>query len=428
MKDKLKMVLQNIGLGFIFKVCYMILTYFTVSLLFKELGSKQYGFWTMIFSIANWIFYFDIGIGNSLRNKLTEKFLQNKVEDVKEYIISTYILMMSISVIIILISLSILNFLIKFNFVSKEIKLNKLSIIILLISTSISLTLNLYKHLYSSIHKVYQINLSYFILQLLVVLFILILTRLKNISILDVALIYSLVQIAVSGFYNFLFLKKYNIISKDFYKKIKFKRILELKESGISFFLIQLSLIVIFTTDNIIISKYFDYSDVSKYSIVSKLYLSIIMLLDIFIQPFWGLFTEAYEKKQLDTIKKILKYLFKGYILLSIGILVLRFISKYIFYYWIDKSFEVNTELLNYFCLFIILKSCVDISSNFLYGIGKIEELKFYYLIATILNIPLSIYFIKDFDFGIEGVILGTIISTIIILIPSIMIGYRNLR
>ena len=49
----------------------------------------------------------------------------------------------------------------------------------------------------------------------------------------------------------------------------------------------------------------------------------------------------------------------------------------------------------------------------FLNGIGKIKLQLQLYVLGAIINIPISIYFVKYLDLGSSGVILGTTISII---------------
>ena len=47
----------------------------------------------------------------------------------------------------------------------------------------------------------------------------------------------------------------------------------------------------------------------------------------------------------------------------------------------------------------------------FLNGIGKIKLQLWLYVFGAVINIPLSIYFVKYMNLGSSGVILGTIFS-----------------
>lgn len=71
----------------------------------KYLGVEQYGVWSTLLSIVSWIVLFDIGIGNGLRNKISESLAQNNKQEAHNYISTAYTIIGSISVILILIFL-----------------------------------------------------------------------------------------------------------------------------------------------------------------------------------------------------------------------------------------------------------------------------------------------------------------------------------
>ena len=49
------------------------------------------GVWYTMLSILTWVLYFDLGIGNGLRNKLVESIASGNIKKQKEYVSSAYI-------------------------------------------------------------------------------------------------------------------------------------------------------------------------------------------------------------------------------------------------------------------------------------------------------------------------------------------------
>ena len=52
----------------------------------KYLDSSEYGIWLAIFSTVTWINFFDLGVGNGLRNRLTMCFAKNNIIQAKKFI------------------------------------------------------------------------------------------------------------------------------------------------------------------------------------------------------------------------------------------------------------------------------------------------------------------------------------------------------
>ena len=53
-------------------------------------NSETYGIWLTISSMVAWISFFDIGIGNGLKNKLAEALAQDDYELGRKYVSTTY--------------------------------------------------------------------------------------------------------------------------------------------------------------------------------------------------------------------------------------------------------------------------------------------------------------------------------------------------
>ena len=64
----------------------MVLNLIYTPLVLGYLGDIKYGIWAIILNIISWINYFDVGIGNGLRNKLSEKISLNDHEGANKYV------------------------------------------------------------------------------------------------------------------------------------------------------------------------------------------------------------------------------------------------------------------------------------------------------------------------------------------------------
>ena len=89
-KDE-KNLFVNILLAFLIKGLAMIISFFSMPLYIKYFGNDSVlGLWYTILSMLTWINLFDLGMGNGLRNRLTEALALGDHKAAKEYISSTY--------------------------------------------------------------------------------------------------------------------------------------------------------------------------------------------------------------------------------------------------------------------------------------------------------------------------------------------------
>ena len=77
--------------GTLYKGVSILLSLVYVPVVLDYLGDYKYGVWATVLSILSWISYFDLGIGNGLRNRLSEALASsNSKNDAKTLVSSAY--------------------------------------------------------------------------------------------------------------------------------------------------------------------------------------------------------------------------------------------------------------------------------------------------------------------------------------------------
>ncbi|RLD82395.1 MAG: polysaccharide biosynthesis protein, partial [Bacteroidetes bacterium] len=84
-----------------------------VPLLISVFGKTDYGIWVTVFSIVNWIFTFDLGLGLGLRNKLTDSLTIKDYNRSNSLISTTYFTIIIVAIILFLIELNFDSFLVQ---------------------------------------------------------------------------------------------------------------------------------------------------------------------------------------------------------------------------------------------------------------------------------------------------------------------------
>ena len=87
-----KTVLVNIVGTFLVKGLSLLLSLFSMPAYIRFFNDDTtLGLWFTVLSVLNWILYFDLGIGNGLRNYLSETYAKKDTEASKRYISSAYV-------------------------------------------------------------------------------------------------------------------------------------------------------------------------------------------------------------------------------------------------------------------------------------------------------------------------------------------------
>ena len=91
LSDNDKIIYKNIIGAFLVKGGALFVSLFTLPAYIKFFNNDEVlGLWYTILSLLNWILNFDLGIGNGLRNHLSDSLSLDNKEDVKRYLSSAY--------------------------------------------------------------------------------------------------------------------------------------------------------------------------------------------------------------------------------------------------------------------------------------------------------------------------------------------------
>ena len=409
-----KIIKKNLSLGLLFKILNMGIVYFTIPFLLQYLGNENYGVWVTVFSIINILFFVDAGIVNGLKTKLSLALSLGKQKIAQEYISTAYISIFSISILFFLVGFFVIQNVNLTNLLNTENGITednlKQVFLITLIFVVFNFFLSIYKSLYYAVNKSAKVELSLLLYQLII--FCLVYYSLQNLqsSLQNVAIYYGMSNLIISVLFSYFFFRKrqHLVPSFTFFNKNIIKELMSL---SIDFFIIQLSMIVIFTTDNILISNLLGPKEVTNYDVVLKLFQVLITISFIILDPFWALFSDAFQKKDFIWIKATIKRLNKLFIILLFSVVVLVYISPKIIALWIGENIQVNQALVYSMGVFVIVRVYGAIYMYFLNGIGEIKLQKWLYIFGAIINIPISIILVKYYHLGTSGIIIGTIIS-----------------
>lgn len=413
MNNRENILKKHLSLGFIYRILGIMLSYISISLFLKYLGEKDYGLWMVVFSIISWIFMFDLGIGNGLKNRLTQCLVEKNFLDAKKYITTGYIILGFIALFLLIIGwLGIQFFSIKelLSLDSYSENFLKKFISFIFMITVLNFIVGLYKIFYIAEHNSTIGNFSNLLFQILFICILLVLKKLNMITLMNVGIAYPGLNLIIGLFLTKAYFRKHSQLLPKF-KYFDRKKIKDIGGVGLEFFIIQVSMLIILTTDNIIITKLLGIEEVTPYNLVSKLFQIFLVFSTIILTPLWTLFLDAYLKSDKKWILSIFKKLNLLYLILCLSVVVVIILTPFITKVWLQKTIQFPKYLTSLWGIFVLIRIYGDIYMYFVNGIGKIRLQTLLYVLGAIINIPLSIYFVKFFNLGSSGVILATNIS-----------------
>lgn len=408
---------KNIIVSFLTKGLNIVIGFIQVPIAIEYLGSTKYGLWLIIGSVISWFGFFDIGLGNGMRNKFAEALAKNDKQSAKTYISTTYAILSIIMILLVLIFFSMSPFLDWYRILNAPADINE-NILLVVYIVFVSFALRFVLKLITTILVADQrpaiqgvINVIRRVINLLILI---ILLKTTSGSLVYMALTFSITPILILIFASIYF---YSKDYKEFIPSLNFvdfKYARDLMTLGVRFFIIQIAVLVLYTTDNMIITQLYDPSQVTVYNIANKYFSIVTMGFTIVITPFWSSVTEAYHKNDIPWIKKSIRQLIRIWVLFLILTIVMLFMSNWVYKVWVGPEILVPFNLSITWAIFVAIFSFNFIFIYFINGTGKVKFQLYLALINMVINIPLSIFFAKVLNFGISGVIMGTLVSAVL--------------
>lgn len=211
----------------------------------------------------------------------------------------------------------------------------------------------------------------------------------------------------MSTTFNLLRNKKY---LRPSFKCFDKKMVKDINQLGLKFFIAQIAFVVLYTTDNIIVSKYFGAAQVTPFSLVDKVFNIGYSVFAAFLIPYWSKTTAELASHNFDGIRKYFRNLNILALFFSCGCIAVAFIFRPVVNAWLGKTIEFSNELIGVMCIYYCIYSFCGVSSPIINGLGAVNGVMLLGIFQGIVNIPLSIYLATDGGLGIVGVRFATLI------------------
>jgi O-antigen/teichoic acid export membrane protein len=401
---------KNIVLMAILKGISIASGFLLVPLTLNYLNATNYGIWLTLSSIIGWFSFFDIGLGNGLRNKFAEAMAHHDIHLAKIYVSTTYFFL-SIIIGAIFVLFIPLTALLDWTRILNAHNSSSENLSLVVFITFSFFCLRFVLGLIGTILIADQkpalnslLDVSGNLLSLIII-FILVKYTAGSLAYLSIALgMSTTLVLLVSSIWFFSGSYKNIRPSWSHFKSAYAKELMTL---GIRFLILQLGAVIVFSTSNILITQLFTPADVVPYNIAFKYYNLISMLFAIILSPFWSAYTEAYAKGDIRWVQNTITILKKAWMIAAISVLIMSFCADLFYHFWIGNSVTIPLDISISMGIYVLLSAWCNIFVNFINGTGKISLQVFAGITISILNIPLAILFVRSFNWGIPGIILA---------------------
>lgn len=402
------MLRNNILFSGILKAIGLMTSLVIVPVTINYLNNEVYGVWMTITSVLYWITTFDIGLGNGMRNYLTEALSRGDAALGRSYISTTLSLLSLIALAMGAVLLyPLLN--IDFNgfFNTSAVSGSELrdAVAIAVGFTLMNFVLKNIGFVFVAMQK-YALNdllgISGNVVSLLIIY---ILTKVTSGSLVLVVMAYTMTSCAIyllAAVPLFVRHPELRPSLKCFDRNLSRKIV----GKGLGFFVIQISsCLVIFGAANFFITQSCGPAAVTTYNIAYKFFNLLVIGYTIILAPMWNAYTDAYVKGDMRWIRSTFRKALLFWGASVAGGLVMLAVCGLFYRLWVGDMVEVplsvSASTLAYICFFN-LNNCATFLIN---GLNKIFVQIIISLAVTALYI-ITVLAVGG-SLGVEGIVLS---------------------
>ena len=405
---------KNVLLMLLYKGGNILIGLLLVPMTINYIDSENYGIWLTLSSMVAWMNFFDIGLNNGLRNRLTEALAESNYELGKKYVSTTYAMLSLIFIplmIILAIATPFIHWSSLLNLPLRYEESLVLAMVILIVYFCLNTIFSTINVVMMADQQPADASLRTFIQQAAAILVIFILTKTTPGSLVNLCLALCLCPIVIVIFFNFtLFRGKYNKVAPRF-SAIDFKLVPNLLKLGIQFFIIQIAAVIQYQMTNFLIMRYFGAISVAQYNIAYKYFSVVTMIWGILTTPVWSAVTDAYAKKDFNWISRAIGKYIKLFILFSVVGLLMLIVSPLVYKIWIGDKVNITLLLSTAIFIYNMVVMFSQVFVSVLNGIGELKIQTYASIFSPILYLAIFFLCAKELNIGIYSVIIASIIA-----------------
>ena len=407
-EDRSAVVKKNILGTLVLKGISILISFLIVPLTIGYVNAELYGVWLTVASVMTWIHFLDLGFSQGLKNRLTEALAKEDFARGKTLVSTTYFMLLCIIVpacLIMQLLIPLVNWshLLNVNEVYSQEITNVIHIIIAI--ACLQIIVNVLVSVVAAFQKVALSQLFGVVGSVFSLVIIIILRATCPPSLIVLALTFALMPVLVTIIASLIcFNGPFKKVAPN-WKSVDFSCIKDLFGLGYKFFLINIQVIVLYWSTNVLISNVSSPLEVTKYNIAYKMLSAAMMVYTIIINPLWPAYTDAYARGDFNWMKTIRKKMHKILFLFILGCVVLVVLSQPIYHIWIGDKVEIPNLMTILVALYVIAYSWMSLNGTIISALGKLQLNLYMSIVVMIVHIPLSLFLGKYI--GAYGVVLS---------------------
>jgi len=398
------------------KVVNVFVSLVVIPLYLEVLTDITFGIWLTVSAVINWFNFFDLGMGNGLRNRFAEAKAQGNSTLAKKYVSTAYSLLTIISLSLLLIFI-VANLFVDWHmlFGSPNQYAGSVDqmVVILAVLFCPQFVVQLIKMILIADQRPALSNLLNTLVNILQLAALYFLSFQHSVELPLLAAVMGGINLSIPLLASIFFFSRDYKIYRPRLQLIDFSLSRDLLGLSFVFFVMQGAALVVFMTDNLIISNVLGPDHVPAYNISYRYFNLAVVFFGLITTPFWSAFTEAFVKNDTQWIRRMINRLLIIWLMFTILAVCMYFLAPWVYSTWLNDKLYIPNVLNFFMMLWVVFSTLLSIYGTFLSGVGKLRLSLFHAIFVMILNIPLSIYLAGFEELGSAGVILASLICTL---------------
>ncbi|PKQ68754.1 hypothetical protein BZG01_03285 [Labilibaculum manganireducens] len=412
-----KLFFKNTFYNVFFLVITQLLNLFILPLFINNIGAELYGIWILSNIIIGYMGVLDFGFGIGVQKYLSKAYIGNQKLYFNQVFSTGIALHLFIGILIAILVVYFNHNIVSFFNIEATLLVQAQQV--LLIAGIFSVLIWPMKMVSSVFPAIldYKLDSKLKAYVSFTKTLVLLLSVYISLDIVTIALIYNMVGVLMWLPTIFSVRKSVNYIQCkfSFVRKSVFKEIFSF---SMGMFFLQLMRMLSVQLDNLIIGRLLSVREVSHYKITSTPFImseSFLGMISGVIMP--TIFAaDANNNRALINRMAIIgvKYFAICSVPMALAGIVL---TKPFFLLWVGSEYTNLVVWAQIYMLIYIIAPGFGVISNIVFALGHTKKVNSYFMLSVIINVTLSILLIPKY--GIGGPILGTLISSITVTIPS---------
>ena len=387
----------------------MLISIIYTPLLLSYLGQEQYGIWVTILSVINWINYFDVGIGNGYRNQLTDAIERDDQSSIESLTRTAYMLLTSIVVAVFVVGMALVMLLDVNAFFNTDLAIRAV-LGISLAFVCVNFVAALCKPQLFALQHAEIVSLMSVCVNGLTLVFVAGLNAFMPRSMVLVAICVGMAGLITNVAFS-LFSWHFRRGLRPTRGPLDYCKARAICVLGVKFFLVQISALILYTTDNLVIMGCLGAASVTAYSTTYNAFGAIGSLATAALSPMWSKVTQSASKGDFLWVRSALKKSLLGTIPFVIVFIVLAVVFKPVAKIWLGTELDYAPGLIPCMAAYYILFLVGSVLSSVSNGLGRTQVQLVTGLVGAVINIPLSIFLCLAAQLDATGVLVATIVT-----------------